>query len=227
MDLNWTIWQFKTTPFATKTTDRGIKPCGWGFRWKKGSPSFPSYYLHTVRDYTEARHRDTSSTKLFFYLKHPTPNPPKLFHYLLHIKVDLRRKPGFRRVNAVERRFLHPAQATPTYEPLQPRHPACCFNIQAGCSPPLFIPTLLKTLSIWCRTLFPTYNSIPCHHNLSISLARPPPPSGVKGSGDGDGICLSIDSAAVLLSGWPLSRWMAKAFLKTVTHCFSSQGFSV
>lgn len=153
--------------------------------------------------YSKGLHRGETQghfvNKTVFYLKPPHTHPPKLFHYLLHIKVDLRRKPGFRRVNAVERRFFSSSTGDPYLRTPRP-HPAYCFNIQAGCSPPLFIPTLLKTLSIWHCPLFPTYNSIPCHHNLSISLARPPP-SGVKGSGDGDGICLSIDSAAVLLSG--------------------------
>lgn len=51
----------------------------------------PSSYLHTVRDYIkqEQGHTDCHTEK-----------NNKLFHYLLHIKVDLKRKPGFKKVKA-------------------------------------------------------------------------------------------------------------------------------
>lgn len=95
-------------------------------RWKKGFPSLPSYYLHTVRDYTEAGTGTLCQPICFLF-----ENSPKLFHYLLHIKADLKRKPGLE--GSVQSRLSpHPAQPRPPPH----SHPAYCFSIQEGCASP-------------------------------------------------------------------------------------------
>lgn len=95
-------------------------------------------------------------------------NSPKLFHYLLHIKLDPKRKPGFRRVNAVST-FSSSCTTDPLPHPL----PAYCFWIQEGCAPSFSFPLTLSPYLLWSSPPFPTYNSISSCHNLSISLARP------------------------------------------------------
>lgn len=68
----------------------------------------------------------------------------------------------------------HPAQATPTSTPIL--HIALVYKRDAP--PPLLFPLTSSLCLLWCSPLFPTYNSISRHHNLSISLARP---SGLRG----------------------------------------------
>lgn len=74
----WTSEPFKTTLCATKATDPSIQPCRWGFlapfSEKKGFPSLPSYYLHQVRDYVEAR-TETLCRPICFLFE----NSPKAF----------------------------------------------------------------------------------------------------------------------------------------------------
>lgn len=75
----WTSQPFKTTLGATEATDPSIKACSWGFLvpfwWKKGFPSLPSYYLHTVRDYIEARTGTLCLPICFFIWKLPQAFP--------------------------------------------------------------------------------------------------------------------------------------------------------
>lgn len=153
---------FKTTIDASKATDPSGQPCSGGFlppflmeeRFPITSKLLAPYSLGLHRSTKE----DTLFTNLFFLFE----NSPKLFHYLLHIKLDLKSKPGFRRVNAVET-FSTSCIAAPRLH-LHP-HPAYCFRTQEGCAlPSSLFPPLPP---------FTTYNSISRHHNLSISLPRP------------------------------------------------------
>lgn len=68
----------------------------------------------------------------------------------------------------------HPAQSIPTYTPIL--HIALVYKRDAP--PPFLFPLTLSPCLFWSSPLFPTYNSISRHRNLSISLARP---SGLRG----------------------------------------------
>lgn len=161
-------------------------------RLMKGFLWFPSFYLQTERDYTEAG-SDT------------------LLHYHLHIKVDLERKPGTGRVSAAEMLFFIRHGPSPTCIPI--------LSIALINRQDLLHPLLLSLSSrphpFGAVPHSPPTIASPCNHSLSTSLVCPPR---VEGSGNGDRICLSIDSTAVLLFGWPLSHWMVPGFMKTVNH---------
>lgn len=67
----------------------------------------------------------------------------------------------------------HPAQPTPTSTPIL--HIALGYKMDV---PPSLFPLTSSPCLLCSSPVFPTYNSISRHHNLSISLARP---SGLRG----------------------------------------------
>ena len=113
----WTSEPSKTTLVATKATDPSMKPCSWGllapFWWEKGFPSLPSYYLHTVRDYIEARPGRLCLPICFFYLK----TPPS-FSIICSISSLTWRENLASEGSMQSRLSPHPAPPTPTSTPI-------------------------------------------------------------------------------------------------------------
>lgn len=208
---------FKTIFCAPEAPGTRIKPHSIGFLaafwWREGFSSLPSYYLHTVRDYTEARTGIHCLPICFFYLK----TPPS-FSIIFSISSLTWRKTWLQK-GQCSLDFSSSCTANPHPSP----HPAYCFRTQEGCAPSSLLPLTSSPCLLWSSPPFPTYNSISPHHNLSISQDRPP---GLRGLEMETGfVCQLTALLLCFLAFWPLLYWMVPAFVDDPTNVFLNKVF--